>query len=166
MWLTDVLATFHILFAVLWLGGGVMFGIVIAPRLAAMPPPASREFFIKVVPTVLRFFQVVPALAVGFGLLLVANMTGGDWSMLSPNTSWGLSLSLGMTTAVAALVVGEAGASPALHRLIKLMESLGAPGGSTPDQIPPAIARSRNLALVSLVLLLLTMGFMVAAGFY
>ncbi|HYK93327.1 MAG TPA: hypothetical protein VEY07_04705 [Thermoplasmata archaeon] len=166
MWLTDLLATFHVLFAISWLGGGIMFGFIIAPRLGLMAPPAAREFFIRVVPTVLRFFIVVPTLTVIFGFLLLYNLIGGDWSMLSPSTSWGFDISLGMTFALAALVVGEAGASPALHRLVGLFESLGSPGGATPESIPPAINRARNFATLSIALLLITMVFMVGAGFY
>ena len=166
MWLTDLLATFHVLFAISWLGGGIMFGFVVAPRVGLTSPPAAREFFLRVVPGVLRFFQVVPVLTIGFGLLLLYNMTGGDWSQLSPSTAWGFDVSLGMTFALAAAIVGEAGAAPALHRLIVIFEKLGTPGGSTPDQIPPAIGRARFLATASLALLLVTMVFMVGAGFY
>ena len=166
MWLTDLLATFHVLFAISWLGGGIMFGFVVAPRVGQTSPPAAREFFLRVGPGVLRFFQVVPALTIVFGLLLLYNITGGDWSQLSPSTAWGFNVSLGMTFALAAVVVGEAGASPALHRLIGIFDKLGTPGGSTPDQIPSAVNRARILATASIALLLITMVFMVGAGFY
>ncbi len=166
MWVTDLLATLHVLFAVAWLGGGIMFGFIIAPQIGQLSPQSSREFFVRVAPRVLRFFYVVPGLAIVFGLLLVYNMTGGDWSMLSPSTAWGFDVSLGMAFALSAFVVGEVGASPALHRLIRVMESVGTPGGPGPEQIPPAVRRARLLATASLGLLFITVVFMVGAGFY
>ncbi len=166
MWLTDLLATLHVLFAIAWLGGGIMFGFIVAPKVGQTSPAASREFFVKVAPAVLRFFTIVPGLAVVFGLLLVYNITGGDWSMLSPSTSWGFDVSTGMGFAFAALVVGEVGASPALHRVVRIMTDLGSPGGPGPEQIPPAVQRARILATASIVLLIITMVFMVGAGFY
>lgn len=166
MWLTDLLATFHVLFAVLWLGGGIMFGFLIAPRIGQTSPSTAREFFLKVGPAVLRYFQVIPALTILFGLLLLGNIVGGDWGQLSPSTAWGFDVSLGMLFAIAAFVVGEAGAAPALHRLIGVFERLGTPGGPGPEAIPPAVARARLLASASLALLVVTMVFMVGAGFY
>ncbi len=166
MWLTDLLATFHVLFAVAWLGGAIMFGVIIAPAAARISPAASREFFVRVAPGVLRFFQIVPVLAIFFGLLLLYNMTGGDWSMLSSSTSWGLDTSVGMAFGIGAFVVGEGGAAPALQRMIRLLSNLGSPGGPSPEEVPRAAMRARVMATATLVLLLGAMVFMVGAGFY
>lgn len=166
MWVTDLLATFHVLFAVAWLGGGVMFGIVIGPRLASFSPPAAREFFVKAGPQILRFFVVVPALTVGFGLLLIYNITGGDWSQLAPTSSWGLSISAGIAFALAALIVSEVGATPALKRVIQLMGEAVSHDSPAVAKIPGAIRRAQLTATGTLGLLLATLACMVAAGFY
>lgn len=167
MWLTDLLATFHVLFAMSWLGGGIMFGFIIGPQVARIPPPATREFFVNVGPAVLRFFQVVPTLTIAFGLLLVYNMTGGDWSQLSPATSWGFDVSVGMTFAIAAFVVGEAGAAPALGKVVRLLKSFTPGSGAPPPaELPAAVRNARVTATVSILLLGVTMVFMVGAGFY
>jgi len=165
MLLTVVLATLHILFAIAWLGGGVMFGMIIAPALASLTPGASREFFVRIGPRVVRFFQVVPVLTILFGLLLLGNMVQGDWSQLQ-NTGWGQDISAGMLLAIVALVVSEAGSGPALAKLITTVGSVGTPGGPGPEAIPPAVAKARNLAMVVMVLLLATLVCMAAAGFY
>ena len=165
MLLTVVLAYLHVVSAIGWLGGGLMFGFVIAPNLAKMAPASSRDFTLKAVPGVIRFLQIIAASTILFGFLLLYNMTNGDFGMLT-SSRWGLDLSLGMTTALAAFVVSEAGASPAMQRVVELQRPTPADPNAVPPGVPAASNRARALAILTAVLLFVTLAFMVAAGFY
>jgi len=162
-----VIAWFHIFSAVGWLGGGIMFGFVIAPALARLTPPASGEFMIKVVPRVLRFFQVLPGMALLFGFLLLYHMTGGDFGMLSPSTSWGFDISSGILFALVTFAIAELHTVPTFSKAIGIVKQMQASGQPQPSpELPKVLNRARISATVGLFLLLVVLAFMVAAGFY
>jgi uncharacterized membrane protein len=164
--LTTVLAVLHILTAMGWLGGALLFGFVISPSLAKLSRPASREFALGVAPGVLRFFQVIAGATILFGLLLLYNMTNGDFSQLSFSSVWGRSLLLGMTTALAAFVLTEAVTVPAFQRVVALNGRMRPDGSEVPPELPSAVHRAGRLALANVLLLMITLGLMVSAGFY
>jgi len=161
--LTTILAYAHVLSAVSWLGGGILFSFIIGPRLGDLKPPVARDFLVTIVPPVVRFFQAAAGLTVLFGLLLLWVMLGGDYSQFS--STWGMSIIAGMGVAFVALVMSEAVTGPAFMRVAR------AAGEITPDSPPspsfPALVRRAGLlGLITTLLLLLTLVFMVSAGFY
>lgn len=164
--LTTVLAVLHVFSAIGWLGGGLLFGFVIGPRLAKLSRPASREFVLGVVPGILRFFQVIAGATILFGLLLLYNMTNGDFSQLSYSSVWGRSLLLGMATGLVAFVLSEAVTVRAFQKVVALNGRMLPDGSEVPPELPPAVGRAQRLALANTVLLVVTLGFMVSAGFY
>ena len=87
---TWILAWLHVVSAICWLGGGIMFAFVVGPALSRLSPASSGEFLVKVVPRVVLFFQVLAGLTILFGVLLLYNM--GGFGLLSPSTSYGLDL--------------------------------------------------------------------------
>lgn len=164
--LTAVLAVLHVFAAVGWLGGGLLFGFVISPRLAKLSRPAAREFVLGVAPGIVRFFQVIAIAAILFGLLLLYNMTNGDFSQLSFSSVWGRSLLLGMASALVAFVLSEAVTVRAFQRVIALNGRMRPDGSEVPPELPPAVGQAGRLALANTLLLVITLGFMVSAGFY
>lgn len=169
MWtelVTTALAYAHILSAMGWLGGGILFGFVIAPRFSKMGLAGSRDFFVTVQPNVIRFFQIVAGLTVLFGVLLLYVMTAYGGARLSVSNSWGLDLIAGMAVAAVAFVISEFLAVPAFFRLIELNRKMGADGSNVPAELPRTARRAGMMALVSTILLFGALGFMVAAGFY
>lgn len=164
--MTAVLAVLHVFTAMGWLGGGLLFGFVISPRLAKLSRPAAREFVLGVAPGILRFFQVAAGATILFGLLLLYNMTNGDFSQLSFSSIWGRSLLIGMTTALVAFVLSEAVTVRAFQRVIALNGRMRPDGSEVPPELPPAVRRAGRLALANSLLLVLTLAFMVSAGFY
>lgn len=164
---TAILAWFHIFFAVGWLGGGIMFGFVVGPALGKLSPPASGEFFTKVVPRVLRFFQIVPGLAILFGLLLLYAFTNGDLSQLSPMNGWGLRITLGMTTGLVALLTGELLTVPYFRRVIGMIGKAPSGGSQGPSAVFfSALKRARISATITVLLQIIALVFMVASAWY
>jgi uncharacterized membrane protein len=165
MLLTAILAWLHVVSAIMWLGGGIMFGMIIAPTLSKFSPAASGEFLVRVGVRVGRFFQVVAGTTVLFGLLLLWNV--GGFSLLDPSTTYGLELTIGVTFALLAFVVSEFFAVPPVLKAVRLIKEMQASGAHEP---PAELARtlriSAQTASLTLVLLIGASIFMVAAGFY
>ncbi len=164
--LTTILAFLHILSAMGWLGGGILFGFVIAPKFAKLSLTGSRDFFVTIQPGVIRFFQGIAGATILFGLLLLYVMTGGDFGQLTPSTSWGFDILAGMTTAIVAFVISEFLAVPSFQKLVALNRKMGADGSNVPPELHRTARYAGMMATLSVVLLLVTLGFMVAAGFY
>lgn len=163
MLLTAVLAYLHVVSAISWLGGGILFTFVVGPRLARMPPASTRDFLVTVVPGIARFFQVVAGLTLLFGFLLMFDMVGGDYSQFS--TSWGIAISIGLSIALVAFVISEAFAGPAFLRLAAAAEKI-TPGTPPDPGFPTRVRYASMLGLTVTVLLIATLSFMIAAGFY
>jgi hypothetical protein len=164
--IVTVLALLHIFFAIGWLGGGILFGFVISPALAQLSPPASGEFLKKVVPSVLRFFRIVPSLTILFGLLLLYAYTNGDLSIVSQTSSWGLKIALGMTTGLIALLLAEFLAIPSLQKAIRIVGQVPQPGSKgPPPELLAALNKARISSIAGVLLLILTLAFMVGAAF-
>jgi uncharacterized membrane protein len=165
MLLTAVLAWLHVISAISWLGGGIMFGIIIAPMLSKLSPPAAGEFLVKVGPRVARFFQAFAGLTVLFGLLLLYNI--GGFGLLTLSNTYGIELTIGVSFALAAFVVSEFFAVPPILKAVRLIKQMQSSGSHEP---PAELAKTLRIAgataMFLLVLLLLTSVFMVAAGFY
>ncbi|MDG6956732.1 MAG: hypothetical protein JRN30_05315, partial [Nitrososphaerota archaeon] len=60
-----IVAWFHILFAVLWIGSAVLFFAVLGPAVSALSPQTRAEFMARFLPRMERFLNfVVPLLLV------------------------------------------------------------------------------------------------------
>lgn len=165
MLVTWILAWLHVLFAVSWLGGGIVFAFVVAPALARLSPSGSGEFTVKVLPSVIRFFQATAGLTIVFGLALLFNM--GGQSLLSPSNTYGLTLSLGVTFALAAFVVSEFLGAPALLKVVRMARAaLTSPTHTPPPEFPRALRWADLTGRSTVLLLLIALVFMVGAGFY
>lgn len=169
MIITAVLAWLHVFSAILWLGGGVMFGFVIAPYLAKLSPPGPAEFFVKIVPRVSVFFRVVAGTTILFGLLLfIAGVENGDFPSYSLSSAWGIGITIGMVFGILAFLNSEFVAQPPLKKAMKMFNELLAPGHQGPPSpdLPATLKRAALTARITVFLLILAMSFMIAAAYY
>lgn len=165
MLLTWVLAWAHVISAISWLGGGILFGFVIGPGLATLASASRDDFWLKVAPRIGRFFAVVAVLTILFGVLLLFNL--GGLALLSFSTRYGMLLSIGMAVALVAFVLSEFVTVPALFLVVRLKRQQQENAAPVP---PAQLARTLKLFEASSVLigflLIVSSIFMVGAGFY
>lgn len=165
---TAILAWLHIVSAIGWMGGAVMFAMVVAPALSKLSPASSGEFFVKVVPGIARFFQITAGTTVLFGvLLLYAGMSNGDFGALTLSSNWGVSVFLGLAIGFVAFLIAEFAAVPTFKKAVKLIKEMQASGQHEPPaELPKTIRRASLMARATVGLLFLASVFMVSAGFY
>lgn len=165
---TAILAWLHIISAMMWLGGGIMFAVIVAPALAKLSLASSGEFFVKVVPRVARFFQIVAGTTILFGIpLMHVGISNGGFPGLDLSTKWGLSMTIGLSIGVAAFLISELLAVPPLLKVVKMIKEMQASGQhQTPAELPKTLRRASLTANTAVILVVLTLVFMVSAGFY
>lgn len=145
-----------------------MFAVVVAPALAKLSPPSSGEFFVKVVPRVSRYFQIVAGSTVLFGLLLLyTGISDGYFPSFSLSNTWGLSISIGLSIGFVAFLNSEFVAVPPLNKAVGLIKEMQASGQHQPPaELPRTLARASLTAKITVILLILALAFMVYTGFY
>jgi len=162
---TWILAWLHVLSAICWLGGGIMFAFVVGPALSKLSPASSGEFLVKVVPRVVLFFQLFAGLTILFGVLLLYNL--GGLGLLTLSNSYGLDLTIGASFAIVAFVESEFVAVPIQLRAVRMIREMVAAGQHQPPAAFPKTLRLATItATLTVVLLLLALTFMIGAGFY
>ena len=162
--LLDALAYAHILSAVAWLGGGILTGFVVGPNLMKLSPQARLEFNAKVLPRVLRFVQAAIGATFLFGLVFFYELFNGSFSTLSA-TSQGKDIYAGIVLGVLAAIVAWSVTFPSFNKVVKLSEeALKSTPPSPSSEMAKYGGRARMGALVGMVLLLLALAMMVAAG--
>ncbi|HMD78839.1 MAG TPA: hypothetical protein VKF39_02530, partial [Nitrososphaerales archaeon] len=126
------------------------------------------EFFMKIVPRVARFFQIVAGSTVLFGaLLLYTGISNGDFSGLTLASTWGLSISIGLSFGLVAFLISEFAAVPPLKKAIRIITEMHGSGQQKPPpELQETLKRAALLANVTVALLVLALIFMVSAGFY
>lgn len=162
--LVTVLAFFHIFFAMLWLGGSFIFAFALGPIVQSFSPQAQREFYIKSV-SVNRYFRIVTSLTVLFGFLLLYVFVNGDFSMLT-TTAWGQKILVGMTLGFAAFLLTNLYTAPHLDRAASLMRETADSATLPPPEFLKLSRAGVISAGITLFLVLITLIFMVSAGFY
>lgn len=165
--LLTVLAYAHVLSAVGWLGGALLTAFVLGPGLRKTSAPTRLEFTAKLMPKIIRYISGMIAGTLVFGLLLLYFFVGGDFSRLSPSTTFGVAISGGMLLAVVTVVIALTVTIPSFRKMIAIAEELLKSGQQPP---PPEMMkyskRAEMGAAVGAVLLLVVLVMMVAAGFY
>ncbi len=153
--LVTVIAFFHIISAMGWLGGAILFTSALAPGVRRMSPAASVEFFAVVVPRLTRYFLIVIFSTVIFGPLLFLTIPDESHYIYG-----------GIATGLAAflLVLSEV---PNFNRLVTMAQEMLKSGHSGP---PPAeyvrLLRKVGITTVATVILLVvTLIFMVYSGY-
>lgn len=142
-----------------------MFAFVLGPALARLSPPSSGEFLVKVVPRVVRFFQIFAGTTILFGALLLYSL--GSLPLLDLSTSYGVDLTIGLSIGFVAFLISEFVSVPIQVKAINVIREMQASGQhQLPAEFPKTLKRASNTATLTVLLLILASVFMVAAGFY
>ena len=165
--LITVLAYGHILSAVGWLGGALFLTFVLGPGLQKLSAPSRLEFLAKLIPKILRYLLGMIASTLVFGLLLLYFFIGGDFSMLSPSTTFGVTISTGIALALVAAAIGVGITIPSFNKAVAIAEGLLKSGQQPP---PPELMkyskRARMGSVAAVILLLVVLVMMVSSAFY
>lgn len=164
MILTTVVQWVHIFGAIGWLGGAMVFGIVIGPAMEKFSAPTRGEFVVRVVPRFVRFIETFSILTVVFGILTVAAYANGDYSIMSLSNSFGLYISIGAVLAVVAIGIAMGVIVPATHKIVKITESLMKSPAQPPPELMVASKRLKFGSLSAMVILIAVTVLMVAAA--
>ncbi len=150
-----VIAFFHIISAMGWLGGGILFTSALAPGVRRMSPAASIEFFAVVVPRLTKYFYAVVFSTVIFGPLLFLTIPD-ESSFIYGGIATGLTAFL--------LVLSEVPTFRKLTRMAQDMQKSGHPGPPPTDYLK-ALRRVGISTMVTVLLLVATLVFMVYSGY-
>ena len=164
MILNTVVLWLHIFGAIGWLGGAMIFGIVIGPMLPKLSAPARGEFLVKVVPRFARYIEIFSILTLVFGVAMVGVLANGNTSILSLSTSFGLYISIGAVLALVAVALAFVVILPSTHKMVKIAEELMKNPGPPPASLAVAANRLRVGSTVAMILLILVTVFMVAGA--
>lgn len=157
--LIDVFAYGHVLAAMGWLGGGIFMGFIIGPSISSLTPGAGLEFFVKVLPKILRFFQISVGTTLLFGILLFLEVGNGL------TTTQFDEIAAGVVLAIATGVIALAETIPSFRKVSKIAnEAIQNKQPPSPD-IAKYGRRARQGSLVGVGLLLIVLALMIASGF-
>jgi len=152
-----ILAYLHIISAMGWLGGAVLFVSVVRPGLRSLSPTARLEFLSKILPGATRFFIGSSTATIVFGLALLFSFPGAF------STTITVGLTLGLIAYLDAILVSIPSLRKADH-LAKEMLASGQAGPPSPE-LAKVLKRGGIGATTVVVLLVITLIFMVTAGF-
>lgn len=130
--ITGVVRVIHILSSVAWVGGALLWGNIIAPRIMKKGPPAIRRPFMEaVLPAMTRYYMIVAGLAIVSGLVLVGLIWGwGDYFgafMDKTPSGYGAWLGIGATSAIAMAIVGFGIIAPTGKKMLAAMAKITGP---------------------------------------
>ncbi len=164
--LTPIIAFLHILFSLMWFGGGVLFGVLLTPVLRSISQPAQSELMLKLYPNVVRYFRIVALLTLIFGVGLATAVTNGSpLSLLNLSSAFGLRISVAAILALIVYAMFEALFFPSTAKILQILEKLQ----SNPTLAPPpelSLHQNRMRTVGSLIgfLLFIVLILMVAAA--
>ena len=154
-----VLTFLHIVFAMGWLGGVMLFLSAVGPGARAFTPPAVLEFLTKIGPKQVRFFAGVATGTIVFGLALLFAVFGTDYS------SWPNYIEAGFGFGLIAYLVAMLVTVPTFRRVERIARQLmSGPPGSPPPEFPKLLRRANMAAMAVALILLLALVFMVSSA--
>ena len=163
--LIDVLTYLHVLSAIGWLGGALLFLLVIGPLLPRFAPATRRELILSLLPRLASYLTMFGFATIVFGFALAGAVIYDGLDTFDPSQTWGLALTIGILLALLAALEGGLLTRRRLLRLVAM--SRDAP--TRPDAVPNPemlvlMGRIRQGAVVTVALLLTALGTMVAAA--
>jgi hypothetical protein len=162
-----ILAYGHIPSAVGWLGASLLIGFVLGPGLERLSVPSQLEFTAKVFPRILGYITGMILGTFLFGLLLLDYIIGGDFSKLSPSTTFGAAISSGIAIAVITAIISFTVIMPSVRKAAFIAGTVLNSGGQPPPpEMRKHVERAKISSVVDAVLPLLVLVLMVTAGFY
>ena len=160
-----VLLWLHIVSAVGWLGAAMVFAMLIGPTLLTLTPSSRGELIVKLLPKYIRYAEIFTFVTPVFGLVLALYITQGNWAIFSPNTYFGLFLSIGALLSLVAWVISFGFVAPTGRKIVKYTtDMIKNPGAPPPAGLQRASQRLRIASTTGLVVLLLIVVCMVVAA--
>ncbi len=155
--LIEILAWFHIFFAIGWIGGALLLEFAVNPSLKNLTPQSSIEFTGKFVPRLGIFMGIFSTLTVAFGPLLFFAITG--WKIPMPDGGWDIVMYVGIAGAIVVYAFGILVLMPLSTKIS------GAYKKSSFQTLNSLIVKMRYLMLVDLAGLLFVFTVMLIATF-
>jgi len=159
-----ILAWLHILSAIGWLGSDIVLLIGMEPRLGKLSAAARDEFTTTVSPRINKMEMFFASATILFGLLFLYEFTGGDLSLISPSTQWGLAIMAGATLGFVAFLLEAFVDYPAEKMIIEIVRDMRANNRAPPPELSKYHERSEMVEIAVIILLFAAVTFMVAAG--
>jgi uncharacterized membrane protein len=160
-----VLLWLHLVGAVGWLGGAMIFAMLIGPTLPSLTPATRGELIVKLIPKYIRYVEIFAFVTPIFGLTLALYITHGNWSVFSPSTNFGLYISLGALLSLVMWVIAFGLVGPTARKVVYLTrEMMKTPGAPPPPALPKASKRLRLTSTTGLVVMLVIVACMVKAA--
>ncbi|MFQ6011248.1 MAG: hypothetical protein ACE5KG_03650 [Nitrososphaerales archaeon] len=160
-----VLAWFHIISTVGWMGTAMFVVMVMTPTLLKLSPPTRGELILNLFPRMIKYVAVFATATIVFGALLALTTVGGNLAAFAPSNPWGLRISVGAALTLVAFILAIGIAIPTLRRIIVVVEGMKQnPKDQPPPEMPSLQNRLKLSSLSILILLSLILVFMVAAA--
>ena len=171
-WFFIIFRLIHILAGVAWAGGVFLFVVFIQPSAAAIGPAAGPMMgqLLGARRLVDRFLQLA-AITIGAGLVMYIKDVSEHGSLGNfLSTGYGVALTLGMLTAIAAASIGMSVTRPNVRRLLSIQQTVADSGEPpTPEQTAQIATIQGELkvyARISLALLIVTVAAMATARYW
>jgi uncharacterized membrane protein len=171
-WFFIIFRLLHILAGVAWAGGVFLFVVFLQPSAAAIGPAAGPMMgqLLGTRKLVDRFLQLA-GITIVAGLVMYIKIAvdfGSLGDLLS--TGYGVALTVGMVTAIAAAALGALVTRPNVQRLLRLQRGIADAGGPPAPPQAAEIARIQGTlklyARASLALLIVTVAAMATARYW
>ena len=160
-----ILAWFHVLSAIGWFGGDIVLLIGMEPKFGKLSPATRGELMTTLFPRLNRLEMIFASGTVAFGVLYAYEFTGGNLTILSPTTSWGLAITAGATLGFVAFLLEVVVDYPAEKKVIAIMTEMRANNQLVPPaELSKYHERSEFAESAVLILLFAALAFMVASG--
>lgn len=151
--ITGIVRVIHIVTSVAWVGGALLWGNIVAPRVLARGPPAIRRPFAEaVIPAMTRYYMIVGPLAILSGFVLLGMIWGwGDYFAAFQAGAYGGALGLGALAGVAMAVIGFGIIAPTGKKLIATMQTINGP--PTPEQQATLGALGKKVGIMGMLVM-------------
>ncbi|HET6403344.1 MAG TPA: hypothetical protein VFH78_01750 [Candidatus Thermoplasmatota archaeon] len=154
--ITGIVRVIHIVTSVAWVGGALLWGNIIAPRVLQRGPPQIRRPFAEaVIPAMTRYYMIVASLAILSGLVLVGQIWGwGNYGQAfqEPTGGYGLWLGIGAVSAIVMAIIGFGIIAPTGKKLVAFMGTMNGP--PTPEQQAQLGAMGKKLGIMGMLVML------------
>ena len=153
--LVAVIAWFHILFAISWVGSAVFFAMVLSPVLKVLTPQSRGEFLFKSLPKIEQFELAVSTLTIVFGVLLASVLA-----------EWNRFIIFGAAFGLTAYLIGLLVMTPLSRRMQSMLKMMqNDPDDGLMKELLGVQKKFGAASMIELIMMLLTISAMVAAGF-
>jgi len=160
----EVLLWLHVFSAASWFGAVMLFAMVVGPTIGDFSPATSGEVVVKMLPKYLRFIAIFTLLTPILGLATLLYSSNGGFSVLAPNTTFGVYMSAGAALSLISWLVVFAVVYPTGRKIVRITEEFVKNQTPQPPGLPKLAMRLKISTGIGLVLLIAILVCMVAAA--